>query len=256
MAVTIIGGVAWGCRRTVTLTSDDMGTRLVYDCADIRPQATKPADIQLVRKNVVRLAAYLGRLNERKAVAPYVEPYAKMDGRALEQLLVQQLCDKNVLTLLRESPFPDSGSAAPFFDLPGLVGTRYAGRRFSLVQFRGRYVLIAFSSFRCRPCIENQTYLAALDSEYAGAQFQVLGIMVGDSLSQAAYQLGSNGLSSYPFLMDPRGTVERAYDVHAMPRMFLIDTGGAVVDHCTGCDRGDMSLGRLRERLRQLLSAR
>jgi peroxiredoxin len=87
-------------------------------------------------------------------------------------------------------------------------------------------------------------------SRWPMSSVQLLGVAAFPSgdVRRAASRLGL----AYPVLSDPDEIAFRAYDVHAVPSLFLIDRNGAVADVMTGYSSARLT--RIEGRIAALVS--
>jgi cytochrome c biogenesis protein CcmG/thiol:disulfide interchange protein DsbE len=115
------------------------------------------------------------------------------------------------------------GDPAPRGSLPRLEG----GGTGSLVDYRGRWVLVNFWASWCPPCKEEAPALEQFQREHGGAQFTVLGIDTRDLSDDGRRFVERYGLS-YPQLHDGDGSAGDDFGTTGVPENFLIDPQGKV----------------------------
>lgn len=115
------------------------------------------------------------------------------------------------------------GEQAPDAPLPRLEG---AGSQ-SLVDYRGRWVLVNFWASWCPPCREEAPALERFQRQHGGPGFTVLGIDSRDLTSDGLGFVQRYELS-YPQLRDRDGDVAHEYGTTGLPESFLIDPAGKV----------------------------
>ncbi|MGC9530177.1 MAG: redoxin domain-containing protein [Candidatus Bipolaricaulaceae bacterium] len=121
---------------------------------------------------------------------------------------------------------PAVGHLAPPFTLPTLSGEELA-----LASFRGCVVLLEFWASWCDPCRPATAHLKALYEELQGAGLIVVRVSL-DLAAQAAAEFARE--HGHPDFVELWGSfaaareVAASYDVHAVPRAFLVDRRGVV----------------------------
>lgn len=127
----------------------------------------------------------------------------------------------------------DTGSVAPDFTLKDL-----RGRDVTLSQYRGKVVLLDFWATWCPPCRATIPELVAIQDKYKGKDFTVLGVSLddpGENLRTELTEFSRTFHLNYPVLLGNE-TVEHDYKIWSIPRCFLIDKEGKIMDSYSGYD--------------------
>jgi cytochrome c biogenesis protein CcmG/thiol:disulfide interchange protein DsbE len=125
----------------------------------------------------------------------------------------------------RESRSPLLGKLAP----TSTVGTDLQGQTVSLLDLRGRYVLVNFFASWCIPCQNEHPQLQQFTAEHKSAgDATVLGVIFDDDVAHAKAFVKDNP-ASWPIIADPGGLIALDYGVQGPPESFLIDPNGVVV---------------------------
>ena len=106
----------------------------------------------------------------------------------------------------------------------------------SIDALRGKVVLLDFWATWCGPCRLLAPRLSALQARYGAQGLRVVGV-TGDSAESAAV-FAQQVAMRYPIAVDRKGETSRAYDVSALPTLFVIDKRGVVRDVSVGYDQG------------------
>lgn len=143
-------------------------------------------------------------------------------------LLVTVLATRQPASLaLAESPLV--GRPAP-----ATSGTSFAGRHVGLGTLRGRFVLVNFYAPWCQQCQQEEPQLEAfLFTHPAGARTAVLGVLYGDTEADGKAFQSQNG-ATWPSILDPGGIIASRWGVGSLPRSFLVNPAGRVVDAIVG----------------------
>jgi thiol-disulfide isomerase/thioredoxin len=117
---------------------------------------------------------------------------------------------------------PRVGEPAPDFQFQGSDG-----QPTSLSDLQGSPVLLNFWATYCPPCREEMPYLQQVYNEWQGKGLVLLLINIGDSSSDVAAFMQSEGLF-FPVLLDSNGATAARYDIRSIPTTFFIDSKGVI----------------------------
>lgn len=119
---------------------------------------------------------------------------------------------------------PRAGGAAPPVALDTLDG-----RHISLVDLRGRVVVINFWASWCEPCVAETPRLQNWFEQHEAGGFDVLGVNTTHRDSQDAVRAFAREYGvTYPVLLDFDGKVSDQWRIQQLPRSFVIDREGIV----------------------------
>jgi len=119
---------------------------------------------------------------------------------------------------------PQVGDKAPDFTLETING-----ERLSLSDFRGKIVLVVFTSVNCKACEDQMPYLMGAYQQ-ANGKLIVLDIyhIIYDPRQVRDY-VTKKQFTAFPVLTDPKDKVATAYGATRFPPTnFLIDTEGII----------------------------
>ncbi|HWU37765.1 MAG TPA: redoxin domain-containing protein [Candidatus Acidoferrum sp.] len=115
------------------------------------------------------------------------------------------------------------GASAPAFHLSDLNGQEQDS-----LQFKGRFLVLAFWGSWCGPCREEMPVLDLLNRSFGGDGLSVLGVAGHETAEQSRTYLESHHLQ-VPSWVDGDDTVARKFGVAAWPTTFLIGPEGTVL---------------------------
>ncbi|MEM1127471.1 MAG: thioredoxin family protein [Bacteroidota bacterium] len=128
---------------------------------------------------------------------------------------------------------PEIGAAAPAFTLQGADGETY-----TLADFEGQHVVLEWLNFGC-PYVKkhySSGNMQALQSKYAEEGVVWLSVVSSAPGKQGYYPAdemmalnAEQGGQQMAILLDPEGTVGRAYGARTTPHMYIIDAEGTLV---------------------------
>jgi cytochrome c biogenesis protein CcmG/thiol:disulfide interchange protein DsbE len=137
------------------------------------------------------------------------------------------------------------------FPAPGFTLNTLDGKKVSLIDYKGKVVLVNFWASWCPPC---QAEMQAIQSTFRDDQARGLVVLAVNTTYQddptaAAAFARSQGLT-FLLLSDRDGSVTHSYQVGALPTSFFIDAAGKIQDVVVG---GPMAEALIRSRVDRLL---
>lgn len=155
---------------------------------------------------------------------------------ALGKKVQQSLDAKNLLEEITKIRAGSPGSVAS-----GFTTTDINGKRLSLSDFKGKYVLLDFWASWCVPCRKGNPHLKELYSKYKSQGFEIIGVSDDDSKPDAWHKaVEKDGL---PWKHVLRGfdiqkrmnnqpnpnDISEKYGIHTLPTKILIDPKGVII---------------------------
>jgi peroxiredoxin len=137
------------------------------------------------------------------------------------------------------------GKGAPNFSLRNVEG-----QDVSLIDFKGKVVLLNFWASWCPPCRTELPRLNALKKSYEGKNFEIVAIATDRSSSPVIDFVKKHNIT-LPVLLDTDVKVSRKYKVFSLPTSFLINKRGIMVEKFIGELNLDSSA--LMEKIEELL---
>ena len=138
------------------------------------------------------------------------------------------------------------GSEAYDFILPDLNG-----RKISLEDYRGKYVLLDFWASWCGPCRREMPAVVALYKNYRGKNFEIIGISLDKKASDWKKAVSEMQMK-WPQVSDLEGwnsEVALKYNIHAIPATVLLNPQGRV-------EVLNLRGEKLEEKIREVLSGK
>jgi peroxiredoxin len=115
-----------------------------------------------------------------------------------------------------------AGTAAPLFTL-----TTIYGKTISLEEYRGRRLLLIFTSPHCTPCDHLAPHLVSLHRRAIGNHLALLMIGRGD-LEQNRVKAEAHGFE-FPVALQKHWEISKLYGIFFTPVAFLINEAGTIV---------------------------
>ncbi len=107
------------------------------------------------------------------------------------------------------------------------------GKEVSLKDYRGKVVLINVWATWCGPCVHEIPDLVKLHQRYKDQNFEVLGIYVQSNEAQVK-KMVQHFKMEYPVLAATPDALAKLPSINAIPRTFVLDTSGRIVEDVTG----------------------
>jgi peroxiredoxin len=126
---------------------------------------------------------------------------------------------------------------APNFTLKDLKGNSR-----SLKDFRGKVVLLNFTTTWCPYCKKDIPNLKKLYTTMKGKNFELISIYVAESPKRVAAFVQKNSLP-YTILVDPEAAVARTYGVRGVPMKVVVAKSGIV--GCWECVSAEKKIDEL-----------
>ncbi len=129
-----------------------------------------------------------------------------------------------------------------------LQGQTLDGKSLKLSQLRGKPVVLHYWATWCEPCKQDMKLLRRLQSQYAKAGLQIVGVNVDVTPNMAISFLKENPLP-WPQMFDDGGlessSLAMQFGVQTLPTMMLIDGAGKLVRHNIRMAELDVELDKL-----------
>lgn len=118
---------------------------------------------------------------------------------------------------------------------PSLRFTTLSGKSFSLVDFRGHPLLLAFWATTCPTCVEEMPLLLRAWELYHRQGFELLAVAMPYDRPDAVLAFSEKRGLPFPVVLDIEGKAVRAFgDVSVTPTYFFIDGKGRMVKQVIG----------------------
>jgi cytochrome c biogenesis protein CcmG, thiol:disulfide interchange protein DsbE len=111
--------------------------------------------------------------------------------------------------------------------VPNITGTTLDGSTVDLGALRGHPVVVNFWGPSCVPCREEMPLLATKAREHASSGLVILGVLMDDPVDPARAFAAQYG-GTWQTVIDPDGSIKKAYRVLARPQSYFIDRNGVL----------------------------
>lgn len=127
--------------------------------------------------------------------------------------------------------------AAPDFTLQDL-----SGKTRKLSEFRGKVILLNFTTTWCPWCLKEIPNLKKLHERYKGSDFVFISVYLQESQRKVSSFVEKHALP-YTILLDTEGKVASSYGVRGVPTKVIIDKDGSIT--CWMCNDTESRLETL-----------
>jgi len=131
---------------------------------------------------------------------------------------------------------------------PDFTATDINGKKLSLTNFKGKYVLLDFWASWCLPCRESNPHLIGLYKKYNKAGFDVIAIAEDDNainswkkaIQKDGTALWHNVLSGRENNKDSPNSITYKFSIGVLPTKILIDKNGTIIGRYMEADEKAM----------------
>lgn len=119
---------------------------------------------------------------------------------------------------------------------PDVLGAKLDSKEVVLSEFKGKVLLVDFWATWCAPCVKAMPDLQKMQEKYAEKDFSVIGVSVDVEGAKKVKPFLAKRKFTYPILLDSNAKTPawKAFGVHGVPALFLIDREGQIVQQWTG----------------------
>ena len=109
-----------------------------------------------------------------------------------------------------------------------ITGRDAEGETFSLKDYRGKVVLLVFSSRNCAPCVAMYPQFKEMLGRWQTQGFEVLGVMDDAKLRDLKRSIDEGKIVWRCWWDGFKGPISQMWNVHSWPTLYLIDRKGVI----------------------------
>ncbi len=165
----------------------------------------------------------------------------KLTGSAVNAAWASMLKTKNIasfiLALLLIFPFASPAASLSAKDrAPDFIMQTLDGKKVSLADFTGKYILMNFWATWCGPCKVEMPSLEALHNKFKSRNFAVLAVSNDIFGAKVVKPFVEAHKMSFTVSLDQDLEVSSRYGVVSLPTTFLIDPSGVIIGVLNGAE--------------------
>ncbi len=116
---------------------------------------------------------------------------------------------------------------------PAFTFNSVDGKKQSLTDFKGKYVMLLFWNKACRSCIKDFPEIQSLYGQLGGKDFELIAVNVGDKI-EASQDFKKKFEVTFPMLGDLQGVTEDLYQLEAFPTNVFVAPDGKIIRTIVG----------------------
>ena len=120
---------------------------------------------------------------------------------------------------------------APAFEIENLRGGNS-----SLLDYKGKLVLLNFWATWCVPCTKEMPGMETLWQDYKEQGLEIVAVSVDEGSRSRIENFSKMFGINFPILLDPESEVSDLYEVSGVPTSFLIDRNGKIIARIVGTE--------------------
>ena len=178
--------------------------------------------------------------------APYIENMGTDGTKEMENIYRTYVKNPVLLADFQEKydkwDLTIPGKRSPDFSAPDI-----GGKKWSLRDFRGKYVYIDVWATWCGPCRQELPYMKELESEFEGKDIVFLGLSIDKDKAAWEAKVKSGELCGVQLYLGTGSSFQNRFRINGIPRFILIDREGRVLNAEMSRPSAEETAGILRD---------
>ncbi len=162
--------------------------------------------------------------------ASHVDQFGIKDITDMENIYRTYVKD-TVLLADYQAKYDKWDLSSPGKPSPDFEAVDMDGKRYSLKDFKGKYVYIDMWATWCAPCKRELPFLKELEKRFTGKNIVFLGLSIDADKSKWEERVKSGELAGVQLHIGPQSGFKRAYNIDGIPRFILLDKEGKIVSN-------------------------
>lgn len=200
--------------------------------------ASNRSVVDLYQRTVAQMSYVVDKFQNEKVrqillnelAATYVERYGIDNITELENIYRTYVKMPHLLACYAKAydkwDISKPGKVSPDFEAYDVDGKKY-----TLADFRGKYVYIDLWATWCNPCRKEMPYMKELEERFKDAEITFLGLSTDGNKEKWKEMVMGGTLTGVQLYIGQRSAFQEAYNIEGIPRFILLDKEGKIINN-------------------------